>query len=627
MSILTDLASLYERMAQAGEAPRRGFSVEKIGGEVVIAADGSLVRIASKLVQDGKKSVPANLAVPAAVKRSSGIAPNLLWDKTAYVLGVTAAKDAKSKPLLVEGAPQPTQEKRTAAEHEAFKALHLERLAGSEDEGLVALTKFLAGWKWEAFAAGGWPLELLDQNLVFRLEGEARYLHERPAALNLLESDQAAGEASALCLVTGRRAAPARLHPSIKGVMDAQSSGASLVSFNNASFESYSKKQGDNSPVSEAAAFAYGTALNALLARAEKGALGNNLRIGDATTVFWAETSSRAGDKAVEALMGASLSPSEEVPYDPMAKDSEDDSGESEMDAGNRLRAALESLAKGRAGAAPQFHPDTRVYVLGLAPNAARLSVRFWLPGSLGDFAAHVTRFWEDLRIEPSPWKSPPAAWSLLYETALQREAKNIPPLLGGELMRAVLTGGAYPRLLLSAVIGRIRADGEINGRRAAICKAYVKRNLDEGEDLMSLDRASKDVPYCLGRLFAAYAYAEQSYAKRQSTIRDKYLAGASANPARVFPLLMRGYEHNRSGLLKSPDKRKGAGVNADKAVSEILERLNVETGLPASLTLENQARFFVGFYHQFSSFFASPEKAAEAAAEDISSEDQEDEA
>lgn len=229
--------------------------------------------------------------------------------------------------------------------------------------------------------------------------------------------------------------------------------------------------------------------------------------------------------------------------------------------------------------------------MLGLAPNAARLSVRFWHPGTLGDFARHVARYWKARQIEPAPWKGPPAAWSLLYEAAIRvggkPKADTIPPLLGGQLMRAVLTGQPLPRTLLSAVITRIRADGDISGRRAAICKAVINSHLRTHPDKAATDRTTKEeeIPvsldpsnanpaYCLGRLFAAYAYAEQSFAKRNATIRNKYLAGASANPSRVFPFLMRGYEHNRSGLMKATDARHAYGVKADKVVAAVLEQL-----------------------------------------------------
>lgn len=581
MTVLSALASLYDRMAAAGEAPRPGYSTEKIGGEVVIDRDGNLVAINPKLVADGRRMVAAQIPVPAAVKRSSGIAPNFLWDKTAYVLGVTAQKDDKGKPVLMDGRPVPAQEGRTAREHAAFVDLHRERLAQTDDEGLLALLRFLDRWNWEDFATRECTPELLDQNLVFRLEGESSYLHDRPAAAALLSDDISAE--GTLCLVTGVRAPAARLHPSIKGVMGAQSSGASVVSFNKASFESHGKTQGDNAPVSDAAAFAYGTALNALLARSGAGPSRRALRIGDTTVVFWAETPDRGQDEQAEDWIASLLDPPDT------------DAGESEVDASARLRMMLEATARGQMPDDPDFHPDTRIYILGLAPNAARLSVRFWVPGTLGDFTRNIGRFHQDLRIEPAAWKRLPAAWALLYETALQRKAENIPPLLGGDLMRAVLGGTPYPRLLLSAVIGRIRADGVINGARAAICKAYLTRNLKE-EFPVSLDPENANPAYRLGRLFAVLEGIQQAALPGlNATIRDRYFAAASATPARVFPLLIKTATHHLANLRKG-DKG-GLAHWFDSQMGEIWAGLAPD--LPGSLVLEDQGRFIAGYYHQ----------------------------
>ncbi len=590
MTVLQELARLYERLRKQGNAPPPGYSREKIGGEVVLDAEGNVLAI-NDLRSAGEKGrlQPREEAVPAAFKRTSGIKANRLWDKTSYALGVTAAEDDDKNPV-------PDINDKTRKEHRAFVESHEALLAGTNDAGLGALLGFMRAWRPEMFAERGFDPELLGVNLVFRLEGDEvdgkrRFIHQRPAAETLLQGGAEAPPAR--CLVSGEEAPVARLHPAIKGVAGAQSSGASLVSFNLDAFTSYGKAQGENAPVSEKAAFAYGTALNALLAKGS----GRNLRIGDTTVAFWADVPERGQASDAEWLMGQALDPPDE-----------------DAEAG-KLATLLKDVAKGRASAPPEFAPDTRVFILGLAPNAARLAIRFWRPGTLGDFARNVLRFWEDLAQEPPAWKRPPAAWSLLYETAAQRKAENIPPRLGGDLMQAVLTGTPYPRTLLAATIARIRADHDINARRIALIAAVLRRNFKEKVP-MSLDRNNADPAYCLGRLFAAYAYAEHSYTKRSATLRDKYMAGASASPAGIFPLLMRGYENNRSALLKSGDKRRNFGVKADKAVSEIIELLDGAANLPRSLNLEAQGRFFVGFYHQWNAFFEKPDEAAEAAAE-----------
>ncbi|WP_340109428.1 type I-C CRISPR-associated protein Cas8c/Csd1 [Pikeienuella sp. HZG-20] len=596
MTILTELATLYDRLAEAGEAPRRGFSRERIGYELLIRSDGTPVALSPLARQDPKR--PGRMMnVPAAVIRTAGIKPNIFWDKTAYALGVTAVE--------IDGQFSPGQGKRTLEEHAAFRAAHLALLEGAADPGLAALRAFLERWTPDRFAELDWDAEALDANIVFRWVDDPvgpAPLHERSAARALLE--ESSGE-EAPCLVTGVRGPLARLHPVIKGVAAKNpppGGGHRLVSFNIGSDKpigassSFGKIKGENAPVSEAAAFAYGTALNTLLDR--RAAHRRRFQLGDATAVFWAEGPRAAAQSAEDMLFGA-VDPQPETGEDALAK----------------LRADLDNFAAGRRVAGASYGPETRVFVLGLAPNAARLSVRFWRPGTLGDFARHVLGFWEALRIEPAPWKGPPAAWSLLYETARvykdpdtgkkKIDEKSIPPLLGGALMRAVLTGAPLPRTLLSAVVTRVRADGEINGRRAAICKAVV--NGIQGEEVvpMSLKRDNADQAYRLGRLFALLEKVQRDALERDSdgqrkqrlatSIKDRYFAAASSTPARVFPIIIRTSIHHLSKIRKDISERI-AGWN-EREIEEIWSGL--EPDLPRSLTLEAQGRFIAGYYHQ----------------------------
>lgn len=353
MTILAELAALYARFP---DLPRPGYSREAIGGEVVLAPDGSVVTMNMLAAPDEKgKLRPLPMSVPAAVKRTAGIKPNLFWDKSAYVLGVIAAKGADGKAISDDlGKPVPGQGARTAQEHATFVAAHLDLLADATAPGLVALRRFFETWEWEDFARKDHDTGLLDANLVFRLDGESSFIHQLPEAAALLGGTDGDGP---ICLVSGKPSPVARLHPSIKGVMGAQSFGASLVSFNDLAYESHGKKQGENAPVSAAATFAYGTALNALLTRGS----GQNLRIGDATAVFWVEASTPKKTIAVNLMMGAALAP------DP----------EDANTATGKLAADLTAIAKGKAEVLDTYGPDTKVFVLGLAPNAARLSVRF----------------------------------------------------------------------------------------------------------------------------------------------------------------------------------------------------------------------------------------------------------
>jgi CRISPR-associated protein Csd1 len=312
---------------------------------------------------------------------------------------------------------------------------------------------------------------MLDANVVFRLEVELGYIHERGAARRLIEARVGSEGPRVFCLVTGIQAPPRRLHPSIRGVEGAQSSGASLVSFNLDAFTSYGKQQGANAPTSEAAAFRYGAALNRMLDRGSTNRLARP--IGDASVVFWADTSAVVDETAAKAAEDAFA-----AWFDQTAQGGQgvDDSSEAA-----KLRDALDKLAMGHP---VQYLglglvPGTRFHVLGLAPNAARLSVRYWLDDRFEAFARRLADHYRDLAIEPAPWGArPPSVQRLLVKTtALQEKFDNIPPLLAGETMRAVLSGTRYPRTLLSASIIRLRAgDNPATGWHAAAIKACINR-------------------------------------------------------------------------------------------------------------------------------------------------------
>jgi len=237
--------------------------------------------------------------------------------------------------------------------------------------------------------------------------------------------------------------------------------------------------------------------------------------------------------------------------------------------------------------------------VLGLAPNAARLSIRFWFEDNFGQFARNYQRFVEDMRIEPLPRNNPnPPLWRYLIETAVQGKRENIPPNLAGEWMRAILSGQRYPLTLLSTVLMRIRAGGTVNPLRAAMLKAVINRHAhqSEREIKVALDPDNTDPAYLLGRLFAVLErFQTLALGKVNATIRDRYFGSASATPRTVFPILIRMYQHHRSKAEKS-GKPGLAGYFAGQ-LSEIMNLLPPE--LPATLPLKEQGKFALGYFHQ----------------------------
>lgn len=579
MTILQALNSYYDRMAARGEAEPPGYTREKISYEVLLTTDGTVAAVNDIRIPNEKgKFIPRMMNVPAAKKRASGIAPNRLWDKTAYVLGVTAG----------EG-------KRTAREHEAFKLAHAVLLADTEDAGLLALRRFLENWAPAQFEESPhFNDDMKDANMVFRMDGVQEYIHDRPTARALVTATTDDG-GNDLCLVTGERGKAARLHPSIKGVWGAQSSGASLVSFNLEASGSYGKEQGANAPVSEVAAARYGAALNRLL---DKGS-SNRIQIGDTTTVFWADASG-VSDEAADAAdeWAAHLF---EPPTDKQGAAS--------------VKAQLEAVAQGRPVSEldAKLKLGTRFYILGLAPNAARLSVRFWYDGTFGELERRIREHWRDMAITPPPKVWPPSGWHMLIETAAQHKSENIPPLLAGELMRAILNGTRYPRSLMSAILIRIRAEqGEVSAIRAAILRGILARDcrlgFEQKEVPMALDEQDTNPAYRLGRWFAELeAIQQHALPGLNATIRDRFYGSASSAPARTFPVLIRNAMNHLARLRKE-----GKAGGHEKRLEAIIA--GVDHGLPRSLRIEDQARFAIGYYHQRADRFAKAINTKETA-------------
>lgn len=561
--ILQALVGYYERKAEEDDSPLPllGFSIGKIDYCLVINKDGELVGEPQTIrieVEDkkGKKKVVARpMVVPEAVKRAVNILPNFMWDNTGYVLGL----DSKGKP------------ERTAETHRAFVEFHHEVGDNIDDEGMKALLKFLDNWNPEE--AKNWNNfdEVSGSNLVFRLDSELRFLHQREAIrkawIRRCQSKEVDYEA--ICLITGEETPIARLHPALKGVRGAQSSGANIVSFNIDSFRSYGKDQSYNAPIGEEAAFKYTTALNYLLSRDS----GQSVQIGDATTVFWAGENS-----PVEDCWGLMLDPGTEIE--------------------THIQNFLEAIREGRMPEDLKDEKDKQFFILGLSPNAGRISVRFWYPSTVEDVFGKLGAHYARLKIEKQYDKDFefPGLWWLLKETATLGKSENIQPLLSGELMRSILTGSCYPESLLSAVLSRIRADGHANYNRASLTKAILIKNHNK-EVTVSLNKENKEVPYLLGRLFAVLERAQEdaSGGGLNSTIKDKYFGSASATPRAVFPLLL---------SLSSHHTKKGEhGGYYEKMTAEIMEDLP-DDRFSASMPLEDQGLFFIGYYHQRNDFF-----------------------
>jgi CRISPR-associated protein Csd1 len=606
VTILQALDRYYDRMAARGEVTKPGYSVEPIGTVLCLSEAGELLDVQVSTDPSGKKPKPER--VPKWFGRSGkGSTPYFLWDNTAYALGVGNKDPAK-----------------TARDHAAFKALHLQELRDEEDAGLRAVRLFMEAWTPDRFGAPLFNEKMLDRNVAFRLGDEHGLIHERSAAAAHVERLRIAvpSAGKVFCLVTGRLAPPVRLHPKIKGVDGTASAEVPLVSFNEDAFESYGKSQGFNAPTSEDAAFRYGAALNRLL---DRGRSRNRIKIADTTTAFWADASGvgEATAKAAEDLFADWLSPAAEEPDDDKL---DRDAGEAA-----KLHDVLREVADGRPLKAidPRLEKGVRFHVLGLAPNAARLSVRYWLDDRFEAFAKSLLRHYTDVNIEPRPWGAGlPSVQRLLIQTVVPPKVKEPfkyldknAPQLAAELMRAVLVGGRYPRTLLATAITRLRADKKRAGWHAAAIKACINREYrfahpKAKESLpVSLDPDNPSAAYQLGRLFAVLEMAQYAALdKVNSSIADRYYGAASSTPAHVFGALIRNARHHISDANK-----RGKGRWLNSRLTEIVGRLPVD--LPTTLKMEDQGRFAVGYYHQRGSRWkkeADPETAEAAQAEEM---------
>jgi CRISPR-associated protein Csd1 len=596
--ILQALNSYYRRKCDdpdpAQRLPAFGLEQKDIPFVLEITATGELVQLRDTRTPQGKKKLAQSFRVPQGVKRASNITANLLWDTLEYVLGV----DTKGKP------------ERVAEQHAAFvQRIALLPAAAQADAGIQAVRRFLeredkAQQLVQLQSLPAWA-GLLETNpvLSFRLHGDLDLVCQRPAVVQAaLNVPADADERQAMCLVTGEFAPVERLHTAIKGVWGAQTSGANIVSFNARAFESYGKteRQGENAPVSKAAAFAYTTALNHLLRKESP----QRIQVGDASTVFWADQ-----DSEFESL-GA----------DVFGEPSKDD-----PDRGTRAVHALLSAVQAGKFAEPD---DNRFHILGLAPNAARISIRFYHCLPLPEMARRITQHFTDLEMVRGPYDPEyPSLFRLLTAVALQNKADNIPPNLGGAVVDAIFAGPdvPYPALWLNAAVGRCRAEQNVTYLRAAAIKACINRqirrqiqsaaisnqsaptstrlpNPPEKEFLPMLDLENTNPAYRLGRLFAALERIQEAAAggpgQLNATIRDRYYGAASSTPVAVFTTLLR---------LKNAHLKKlttGQSVNFEKLLTEILGPV---TDFPAHLSLPDQGRFALGYYHQRQAFFSKP--------------------
>lgn len=583
--ILQALNGYYRRMAEedAADIAPEGFERKEIPFLIILDRQGECVGIQDTRDGEGKKKQGRVFTIPKGVKKTSGISANLLWDTPNYVLGVPKP-DPKKDPVQLAQKAQEQMKCFIGAIRERFPE-------PIEDEGIRAVLSFLERGEFATLHAAPTWKEIEDSgpNITFRMDGDDCLVCQREAAITAVSGDANQGGSTGTtqpCLVTGEQDIPVRLHTAIKGVWGAQSSGANIVSFNLDAFRSFGKEQGRNAPVGKRAEFGYTTSLNRLLAKGSR----QRLQVGDCSTVFWAERKNPLEDIFAE-VFGE---PSKENP--------------------DQLNASVRELLKAPESGAPPLDEDyTPFFVLGLAPNAARIAVRFWYPGTVGEAARHIKQHFADCAVVHGPKQADHLSlFRLLVSTATQGKSENIPPNLAGDFMKAILGGTSYPHTLLASTIRRCRAEQDVTYPRAALIKAYLTRearlkdnNNHEKEVGMSLDSSNTNPGYLLGRLFATLERAQESASPGiNATIRDRFYGAASGTPVAVFPHLMKLKVHHIAKL-----ENRGQAVNLERLIGEIMGKVTADNAFPTHLSLQDQGRFAVGYYHQRQDFFTKKDQ------------------
>lgn len=592
--ILRELNDYYQRLVDDPEVdvPRRYWSNEKAAWEIGLDADGSVAYVDPLLTGEGKGARPFMvLRVPEHPTRSgSGSKPFFLCDSPAYLLGIG--------------------EKQGEGKRAAARALHKSILEGVDDEGARAILRFFENDDPLGLLRGDVVAELQrgkSRFAVFRLKGDAQRLHERPAIAKawMMHCEQPSDDVVVgQCSVTGEAGSLARLFPQVTGVVGAQSAGASLVSFNRRSFDSYGKSQAFNAAISETVAFNAGSALKHLFADPY-----HRIRSGKTTLVFWADRPAPNEDAVVGALLR-------------MMPDGSEDRSAEDGKAVSRIGYALQRMQQGLPLSG--YDPDVRYFILGITLNAARLAVQFF---EVSTFGKLEQSFGEYLRDTAMDGVRPRSLFTLLRQTAVRGNEDDVPSPLFASCVHAMLSGARFPRALQGALLTRMRADHASGntwdmGQRAALIKAYLVREgrwrsrehgiEEKGSLQMGLERARSNRGYVLGRLFAVMERAQTAaIGDVNATIKDRYIGSAASTPRRVYPSLLNNLQHHIAKLRKA---NAGLCVMLEKETDSIMALIEGEA-FPASLDMEDQGEFFVGYYQERCYLWKSKEERADGAA------------
>ena len=591
--ILKELVELYDRMIDDPNSllPPFGWWRKKVDYRVRIGSDGEIVGILPYVVGEGKQQKDfIEMTVPYG-QRSSGMNPFFLCDNGGYFFGL--------------------DEKKGTAKFEASAGLHKEVLAACTDASAIALLRFFENGPQSEFFNQFQVKKLAGKRFVFEYAPLNTLIHEVPSVIEawnhyylLLMAKSSSGR----CSVDGEYGPLARLYPLIATDLP-EAKPASLVSCNFDSAESYGMKGTENASVSEKNAFKSSAMLEWLLKNGD-----HRVSLGDTAVVYWTDGAETEASSLVTQLIG----------FNRTVNTSQD------MKTLSKLTALLCAARTGASCPACDF--DARFFILGVSlSNKARLSVRFFYVRTLGKILENLNWYLVDISMDAV---KPISLAKLLEQLLPPGKAAVLPSTLLNLSYRALITGSLFPQSLYVLVLERMRADHAGSrsrdkgrradmGQRAALLKACLVRkrrlkgDLREKELMMSLDQNNRNPGYVLGRLFAEIESAQIAALGKSinATVRDKYIASASATPARVFPQLMAGCQNHLSKIGKV---KPGLEVVLQKEIGQIIDLLSGREGFfPKTLSLDDQGAFYIGYYQQRQANFAGKSNEADEASQE----------
>ena len=574
--ILKALYDYYNRSLEYdnNSLPKFGMMNAKISFVIVIKSDGEFVRIIDERINgEGKTFV-----LPKGV-HNNGITPFLFWDNCMYVINYSNA----NKPLKESDLAIPEKVKKwkksldTAQQkHKAFVEQCNKISQKTNHPDFEAVVRFYE--KGELVKLRGDDLwKEIEKNPIvnvsFQIEGAKTLVACNPLLPNFLEKDS---EKKGICLITGKKADLVRVATPTPLPFASSKNSASLVSFQkDYGFDSYGKTQAYNSPMSIEAEFGFSTALKQLISRDSR----NKFIIGNRLFVFWASNKNEASMETEESLFEL--------------LEANDDPNANLMKVKNVFESIYSGLLKTGL--------DDKFYILGLAPNSGRDFVVYWTETTLKDFAEKILRHFSDMEIHDTRKDKKPymGIREIITSVTLGGKMSDATPNLPEAVVKSIFQGLPYPQTLYSACIRRIRAEQKLTITRAAIIKAYLNRQSNNNKKInIMLDKDNNNQGYLCGRLFAVLDKIQED-ANNISSIRERYMNAASATPSAVFATILNLSVHHSEKLDE------GRRLYFEKLKQEILDKVSAD-GFPTHLDLQDQGRFFVGYYHQRQDFFTS---------------------